>query len=369
MLTHAHYRALRDNPSVTVRADIAVAVAAELAAAALTPAETRIAEQILEALAQDVERRVRQALAEHVKSTPFLPRAIAATLARDIEDAVALPVLECSPVLDDADLVACVRGGGVSRHLAVARRPRLAPSVAEALLEGGSREVVGAVLANGGAEIAESSLHRLVVRYRGDSLVETLVIDRAALPLSVCEALIVSVSEALRRRLVERHKMPPALAEELAALGRERALGELLPSFGLAAAERLAKRLQARGVLTPSLVLRALCLGDLGFFEAAMAALARLPRLNAKALLYDRGVGGLRAIFGKAGLPPLLFRAFRAAVGAVLQGALERGRAGFTQAILDQIVILYDDLSPGDLDHVLSQLARRSQAAPPEEGH
>src|SRR5438445_9789487 len=80
MLTQAHVRALRDNPSATVRADIAAAVGAELAASALTAAEAEIAARILEALAHDVERRVRQALAENVKDCAFLPREIAVVL-------------------------------------------------------------------------------------------------------------------------------------------------------------------------------------------------------------------------------------------------------------------------------------------------
>ena len=59
MLTQAHVRALRDNPSATVRADIAASVGSELAAGALSPSEARIAAAILEALTYDVEQRVR----------------------------------------------------------------------------------------------------------------------------------------------------------------------------------------------------------------------------------------------------------------------------------------------------------------------
>src|ERR1700758_4237187 len=162
MLTQAHARALCANPSATVRADIAAAVGAELAAAALTAREAQIAEQILEALAHDVEKLVRQSLAEHVKECPFLPRDIAVTLARDLEDAVALPMLEHSPLLSDADLIGAIRTGLTLRQLAIARRKVVASAVAEALVETADPRVVGTVLANHGADLQDSALLKVV---------------------------------------------------------------------------------------------------------------------------------------------------------------------------------------------------------------
>ena len=53
MLTQAHVRALRDNPSATVRADIAAAVGAELAASALTPAEAEAMQELVRKLFKD----------------------------------------------------------------------------------------------------------------------------------------------------------------------------------------------------------------------------------------------------------------------------------------------------------------------------
>src|SRR5690348_12019405 len=115
MLTEAHLRALNENPSAPIRADVARAVAAELARSTLSASEAKIAEDILAILARDVELMVRRALAEHVAESARLPRGIALTLAHDLDDAVALPVLERSPLLEDEDLVAFVRSGAASR--------------------------------------------------------------------------------------------------------------------------------------------------------------------------------------------------------------------------------------------------------------
>lgn len=360
MLTDAHLRALRANPSGAVRADIAAAIAADVAAAALSEREAAIARQILEILSQDVERSVRQALAEQLKQSPFLPREIAVALARDIADEVALPILQYSPVFGDADLVLHVRAGPPARRLAVARRSVVSPALGDVLAETGDPAVVEAVLANPGADLAEPTLLKVALRFRGDAAIEERLVERPTLPLTVCEVLIACVSAALRDRLVARHHIPEFLAEELAAHAREAVLIDTLAGDGAAAGERLAAHLQERRRLTPTLVLRALCGGDLGFFEAAMARLAGLPAAQARALIYDRRVGGLRAIYQRAALPPELFRAFRVAVGAVLDGHLRRGPAAYVEHVVGQLVFAYDDLCPAGIEHVLAQLARRA---------
>ncbi len=357
MLTLAHVRALRDNPSSTVRAEIAGAVAADLAAAQLTEPERQIAEQILETLAHDFDHRVRQALVEHVKECPFLPRQVALTLAADIEDCVALPIIEFSPVLSDADLILHVRAGSATRQLAVARRKVVAAEIADALMETGEPEIVGAVLANFGAAVSEGALLKVAVRFRGENSIEALLVGRPILPLTVCDILIRRVSRQLRELLVAKHQIPAFLADELVVNGQEKALAEIIPFGDAEAAERLARRLHTRHRLTPTLVLRTLCAGDLGFFDSAMATLAMIPVSNARTLLYDRGADGLRAIYHKAGLPPELFRAFRVAVSAVLDGHLKSGPVAYARRITDQLLLAYADVSPAGLEGVLAQLS------------
>ncbi|MEE8283592.1 MAG: hypothetical protein V3R63_01230, partial [Alphaproteobacteria bacterium] len=61
--------------------------------------------EALEILAQDQLARVRQALAEALKDVAEAPHHIIQRLARDVEQAVAAPVLEFSPLLSDDDLL------------------------------------------------------------------------------------------------------------------------------------------------------------------------------------------------------------------------------------------------------------------------
>src|SRR5690606_37889828 len=112
---------------------------------------------------------------------PFLPAAIALTLAHDL-DPVAVPILRFSPVLTDLDLVALVRTGSTEKQIAIARRDRVAEIVCDALVDTRKRQVVSAVLANHGATLSEATLAVLVDRYRDDPAVHLLMADRPVLP-------------------------------------------------------------------------------------------------------------------------------------------------------------------------------------------
>ena len=73
-LSQSQVELLLTDPSPRVRAETAADVAAELSKGSLTENERHIALKIVEVLARDTERQVREAIATHVKSCPFLPR-------------------------------------------------------------------------------------------------------------------------------------------------------------------------------------------------------------------------------------------------------------------------------------------------------
>ena len=113
-LTQRDVERLLADPSPQTRAEMAAKVAASLESVRLTDGERKLAEGIVRVMARDAAERVRQALAENLKSSQSLPRDVALTLARDVE-AVALPVLGASSVLTDADLIELVRTGTVAK--------------------------------------------------------------------------------------------------------------------------------------------------------------------------------------------------------------------------------------------------------------
>jgi uncharacterized protein (DUF2336 family) len=351
---------MRQDPSVDARTAAAAHVGSLLTSTKLTSGERGAALAILEKLTKDVEQEVRQALAVHVKNCAVLPRSIARDISEDV-DAVSLPFIECSPVLSDADLVAIISFGSTRKQVAVARRESVSERVSDALVATHSGEVVTALLANVEAAVSEPSYQDIVEHFGGDKTVQGLMVERPFLPMTVIERLIQSVSTALRNRLIEKHALPSDLADELVGQAGERAfmrdVASMPRGFDL---EAMVQRLHANGRLTPTLLMRALCLGDTRFFEAGMAVRAGIPAGNAIKLIADRGPRGFKALYDKAQLPPELFRAYRAALNVIAEvkrSGRESWDVGCVRLIVDRVVKEYDEACPDSLEYLLSQIS------------
>ena len=128
--------------------------------------------------------------------------------------------------------------------------------------------------------------------------------------------------------------------------------------------------IEATHGLSPTFLLRALSKGDLSFFESSLATIARLPKESVVQLIRDRGLRGFQSIYARAELPPQLFAAFRTALDVVLE-VRETRPDGWTdedtKRIVGGLVRSYDDICPGNIENVLSRLARR--AAPSADTH
>ncbi len=353
------------DPSANARADMATALAREFEAGSLTAAERRIAEDIFRALAQDAAQRVRQALAEHLKESRDLPHDVALALARDIDE-VALPILQHSAVLTDADLLEIIRQEGAGKQLAIAGRAAVPAIVAEAIVEAANPAAVARLVGNDGAELDADVLRRVLDRYPGDDAIQKPLAGRKALPAVVLERLVALASDSLRDTLAQRGDLPTGTASDLIIRIRERATAALL-SAGAAAgdAERLARQLNAHGRLTASLILRTLCLGDLAFLEAAFAELTGLPIDNARLLIHDPGRLGLKSLYARSGLPEELYPAFRVAIEVTRETPFDGGdndRERHRRRVLERILTQFEAIGAEDLDYLLAKLQENAAA-------
>lgn len=314
ILTEADVARLLTDRSPETRISTAEKIAGEFTSGGLSQRERNLAVEIFRLMMQDAETRVRSALSQELKACPYLPHEIAALMANDVEQ-VALPVLQYSVVLTDADLIEIVQSLNRSKQRAIARRARVSAAVSAALVDHGDSEVVIELLRNTGATIEEPALVQVVQQHGENDQVMRPLVDRSELPLTVAERLVHRVSEEMRRVLVLRHKMSDDLASSLTRRTRERVtVGLLSPGITDAEVQRIVAQLRVEGRLTPSLLLRMLCEGDLRFFEAAMATLAGIPWLNAARLIHDAGQRGLSALCRAAGLPEQIFPAIHAAL-------------------------------------------------------
>ncbi|HYF88215.1 DUF2336 domain-containing protein [Azospirillum sp.] len=358
-LTQEDVVRLLADPSPNSRTDLAAKLAQQFDSPELSQAEHKLAEDIIRLMVNDTVLRVRQTLAENLKSSPSLPRDVALNLARDVE-AVAIPLLSVSTVLTPADLVEIVRSGAEAKSTAIAQRPTVPAVVADALIESGSERAVAALVANEGAELGEQSLGRVIDRFGASEAVQDPLVHRSRLPITIAERLVAVVSERLRQHLVAHHELPAKVASELILQSRERATVALFTGESdEGALDRLVGQLARTGRLTPSLLLRSLCTGDIAFFEMAMSRMANVPLTNARLLIHDAGRLGLKSLYDKAKLPPALLPACRIAIDVLKEtpydgepGDRERHR----RRVIERILTQYEDLAPEDLEFLLAKL-------------
>lgn len=357
-LTQEDVARLLSDPSASNRAETAGKVAVQIETGSLSAEGRRMAEDIIRVMARDASVMVREAVALNLKSSAGLPRDVALTLARDI-DSVALPVLEFSDVLTDEDLLELIAEAKVERQEAIARRREVSGVVADALVETGSERVVTALVGNDGADLSELTLSRVVDRFGENGEVQTAMVRRSRLPISVSERLVAKLSDHLRDYLVKHHELSVDTASDIVFRARERTILNLASGdAGEDDVVQLTTQLAAKGRLTPSLVLRALCIGDLVFFEAAMAALAGVPVENARILIHDRGPLGLKSIHEKAGLPATLLPTIRTALQIASEthfGAAD-DRETYSRTVLERILTQCVDLRDEDEAFLLRKL-------------
>lgn len=118
----------------------------------------------LERLARDEAVRVRAVLAEEIKHLDCVPREVVQLLARDVENVVALPIVEYSPLMSDQDLLEIIANAQVREVLAaVARRRGVSQDVSDAVVRTLDVPAIGALLLNTQAQLRKKTLDRIVV--------------------------------------------------------------------------------------------------------------------------------------------------------------------------------------------------------------
>jgi uncharacterized protein (DUF2336 family) len=167
--------------------------------------------------------------------------------------------------------------------------------------------------------------------------------------------------------LVTHHELPISLATDIVLQSRERATLQFSLGSSEQELERLVRQMHRNQRLTPLLVLRALCLGDMAFFEMAMAVMAKVPVANARILIHDAGPNGLASLYERAGMPPRLLPAVRVAVdvvrGTEFDGG-ERDRERYRSRVITRILTQFEDLPQEDLDYLLDKLGDVLSVAP-----
>ncbi len=360
-------RLLTDH-SAEARQETAIKLASQYNDEALSDAERTLAEDIFRVMVRDAEVKVREALSEQLMRSHSVPHDVAVALAKDV-DTVSLPMLQFSAVLTDKDLIEIIHthdpAENADKFMAVAQRATVNPKVAAALVKTGSADVALTLAQNRGANLPPVALHNILDKFGDDERFHEPLSHRSHLPTTVAEKLVHKVSEALRDHILQSHDLPANLAADLVMQSRERATLALSGKDGSTEEdlERLVRQMAENRRLTSSIIVRAVVMGDIKFFEYALAVKSQISIFNARALIHDPGHFGLSSILRRVGVPPGLYPAVRAALDVAGETEYDGGmydRERFKRKMLERVLTQTGegsvDFDGDDLEYFLEKM-------------
>ena len=366
-LTQKDVDLLLNNPSVDVRSSTARKVSEQYQLKSLTQKEKQIAEDIFRLITNDVEIQVREELAESLKTCTFLPYDIVQKIIFDVA-AVAVPMIQYSEVISDEDLITILQTKDEEKQCAVAKRHRISPMVCDHLIEESDKTPVIILIGNQGADISEYSYNKLLDKFEACDEIHEPILMRAKVPVTILEKVITKISDELRKQLLTRHDLPVNVITTLVTQTREKAILNLSETSTEEDVRTLVIHLHNVDRLTPNLILRSVCVGDMKFFEYALAIKAGIPIRNARILIYDSGPLGLERLYEEAELPPEMFPAVRLAVRTfreMLEETEDGYRDHFQRRMIERLLMLFDanqiQLDKADEDYFVQKIGQSTE--------
>lgn len=302
---HAN-RLLADDSDDDVRADLARKIGRLLPDLPQDASEKMraLTVETLERLAQDQLPRVRAIVAEEIKALDCVPKKIVDMLARDIEEEVAAPILEYSPLLSDADLIEIITSAQAHFALtAIAQRKPLGANVSAAIAEALDVPAVAALLINSSAQIREQTLEKIIEHGSRITAWHLPLVLRNDLSQRAIRRIAGFVSAALLDKLAKRDGLDQETRSVLAKRVRAR-IDEPVEDVrdpGEQAQSDVAL-LHKEGRLDDAAVERAAESGKREFVIAALALLARAPREIARRIVQSGSAKPAIALVWRAGL-------------------------------------------------------------------
>jgi uncharacterized protein (DUF2336 family) len=339
-------QALATDPSVTVRASLALNPALPEEICAILAADTdarvrsilnrrletltpnlgaearrrmqRDAVANLTAMVADAALRVRINLAQAVKDLADGPRDIVLRLAYDPVIMVCEPVIRLSPMLTQEDLVSLIAAAPApSTLMAVANRPKIGEAVSDAIVCTADTSVIAALLANQTAQIREATLDSLAAQSEEQTDWQAPLVHRPKLSPRAQRLLAEIVTGQLLNTLGARTDLDPMVAKMVrSAVALERPVQQA-PQSGDAAKQSglaRAKALHTAGKIDDELILQALRRSAERDAAAMLAVKAGVPLGVIERACALRSAKGIVSLAWKAGL--------KAQTAVTLQAAL-----------------------------------------------
>ncbi len=304
--------------------------------------------EVLEILAKDQVTAVRAIISETLKESVNAPKNIVMNLAKDVEEIVASPILEYSPLLSDNDLLEIIASGIAAGALpAIARRPGLSEEVSDAVVAQLEVPAISTLLVNPSAKIREETLDQIMDQAEGVEPLHEPLVMRLNLSLRAMRRISGFVASSLVEKLVNRNNLPPATEKELKNIvrGRIEKTREFSPVTEENGQSR-AEKMFAENQLDEEAVADAVDLKNQDFVVTALSLLSKYSSKKVGAMLASRNGKVVISLCWKAGLSMRLAFKIQTVIAHVPRRDIVNARNGieypFTDKEMDWQLSFYD---------------------------
>lgn len=257
---------------------------------------------ILLKLAADTDRRVRAAMVSEVLTAEKLPDDLIFAIIAD-EDRHALAFLASSPALNAWHMQAILRVGDDGRQKTIAARADLSPDSVLYIVRAGTAAAVAALLNNSKVKLSPQDLHLIYNRLPQAADVVERLLARSDLPLDIRITQARRAAVRMRQMMAERGWMPANDANELVADAEEGAVLSVLRSATDDERAFAMQFLASQNMLTPSLIVRASCIGDMHVVASALGHLSGQKAERVLGLMVTRGGVAMKSLLNRSMLP------------------------------------------------------------------
>ena len=329
----------------------------------LSPKIIKLAEDIFRIIVKDTEMMVRDALANSLKKCKDLPSDIVKAILDD-DDCIAVPFIQYYSSLTDEELIKIINTQIPNRQKAVASRSAVSLNISDYIVEKCPSDVVGTLISNEGAKIGESTFNKITDKHIQDEDIKTRIVYRSSIPLSVITKIIDKVSSKLKKYLMLHHNLPKNMVSTLVDEIKEVIALNISEDFSTdKQIEDFVHQLYKANRLTAGLIIRALCLGDLSFFEYSLVYLSETPIHEVRKILFNSQADFMiRNLLRKAFIPKTMFPAIFSALKIIREIRFDCERTNnikyghkVTERILSYIEN-NDDLSQDDIQYLVSKI-------------
>lgn len=308
-------------------------------------------------LAVDPVIEVRRTLVDGLKHARDLNPDVFFSVVADQDD-IALPFLASSPSLDPWKMLSILKVGDLARQVQVALRPDITPQAIEAVCERCDVAVCIALFQNEGLALSERNFHILYKRFGQVPEVVEALLARPDLPLEIRLTQTRRASNRIHQLMAERGWVAANDAAELVVDAEETAVLKVLCHATVHELQNVIGFLTSKNMLTPSLIMRAACLGEMLIVERALAHLADMPPARAQILMYRNG---FKSLYTKSGLPQTCYWLLKAATDVeaeVREEQVQVGRESFGRRLIEILMTRYENLGPSECAKNLEYISR-----------